>query len=92
MLVLIQEEIKMIRQYKVLSGKWETMISVEREEWLFNAVVQQLILFKGNRTIKDLPLGVSIGIIEIWDTGKEIGDMSLGVVTPFFEAAGFYRK
>ena len=82
----------MKRKYKVLCGKWETIVEVERREWLFNSVVQQLILFKGNRTIKDLPLGVSIGIIEIGDTGKEIGDMSLGVVTPFFKAAGFYRK
>ena len=82
----------MKRKYKVLCGKWETIIEVERREWLFNAVVQRLILFKGNRKIEDLPLGVSIGIIEIGDTGKEIGDMSLGVVTPFFEAADFYRK
>ena len=82
----------MKRKYKVLCGKWETIIEVERREWLFNAVVQQLILFKGNRKIEDLPLGVSIGIIEIGDTGKEIGDKSLGVVTPFFEAAGFIEN
>ena len=82
----------MKRKYKVLCGKWETIIEVERREWLFNAVVQQLILFKGNRKIEDLPLGVSIGIIEIGDKGEEKGEMFFANSLSVFEAAGFYKK
>ena len=82
----------MIRRYKVLCGKWETIIEVERREWLFNALVQKLKILRGNRKVTVLPLGFSIGIIEIGDKGEEKGEMFFPHSLSVFEAAGFYKK
>src|SRR4030065_92351 len=67
MLVLILEGNKMKRQYKVLSGKWETLIEAEKREDIFNILVEEMEKVK----VRDLPLGVLMGVVEIGSTDGE---------------------
>ena len=67
MLVSISEEIKMKRQYKVLSGKWETKIEADEKEDIFNVLVKEMRKVKR----KDLPLGVIMGVVETGITDEE---------------------
>ena len=57
----------MIRQYKVLSGKWETLIEAEKREDIFNILVEEMKKVK----VRDLPLGFLMGVIEIGNTNEE---------------------
>ena len=57
----------MIRQYKVLSGKWETLIEAEKREDIFNILVEEMKKVK----VRDLPLGVLMGVVEIGSTDEE---------------------
>ena len=73
----------MIRQYKVLSGKWETLIEAEKREDIFNILVEEMKKVK----VRDLPLGVLMGVVEIGSTDEEniIHFLTLAVL----ESAGF---
>ena len=73
----------MIRQYKVLSGKWETTIEADKKEDRLNVLVEEMKKVK----VKDLPLGITMGVIEIGSTDEEniIHFLTLAVL----ESAGF---
>ena len=73
----------MKRQYKVLSGKWETLIEAEKREDIFNILVEEMKKVK----VRDLPLGVLMVVVEIGSTDEEniIHFLTLAVL----ESAGF---
>jgi len=73
----------MIKQYTVLSGKWETKIEADEKEDIFNVLVKEMRKVKR----KDLPLGVIMGVVETGITDEEniLHFFTLAVL----ESAGF---
>jgi len=73
----------MIKQYTVLSGKWETLIEAEKREDIFNILVEEMKKVK----VRDLPLGVIMGVVETGITDEEniLHFFTLAVL----ESAGF---
>ena len=57
----------MIRQYKVLCGKWETLILAENEEDLFNNLVKEV----KRVPYQNLPFGFFVSVIELGCTNTE---------------------